>query len=115
MTLILRRKPRTNVLHGLTAPHALRLTIANEVDATDPIDLTTASSASLLVVNRLTGETDTWDCTIDGAPTADELVLVHVYAADNSDIPSPCVLELTAEITTSSGVRVAGPGLLYVQ
>jgi hypothetical protein len=93
------------VQRGLGAPHALRITVANRENATEPLDLSTATAVEIEARNRSARTTTTWPAAIV-SQSETELVLVHVY--DSEEIADPQTLELTVKMTAGGVTRFAG-------
>lgn len=103
-----------SVRHGARAPEALRLTIRNSEDDTEPLNLSTVTGAVPITATPSTGSSKTWNAAIE-SQSASVLVVVYTWAANGSDIPKAGVrYELMVDMTTPGGVRRAGPMFLQV-
>lgn len=90
---------------GAVAPEALQVTITPEQVVAPPgtaLDLSTVTACSL----RVHGKTSVvfWETTIL-SQTSNELVVVHEFAADGTDVPVQDKLSIMPHLTVSGGIR----------
>lgn len=77
MTIVVAR-PRV----GALSPEHVTITLRRETD--EWLDLTAISNVQLLV-QKPSGELQTWNCTLAGTPTEEEATAYHLFVADDLD------------------------------
>lgn len=102
--------PRTFIQAGAQAPEQLRIEITNAALAPEPLDLTSVTAVSFLVVTPR-GDRRAWTASIE-AQTADQIDAVHVFYVN--DVYAGGSYQIDVQLMTPSGIRRAGPTSLQV-
>lgn len=95
---------------GAQAPERLRIEITNAELAPEPLDLSTVTGVTLLVITPR-GDRRAWAATIESQSSA-QINALHVF--DLNDVYAGGSYQIDVQLATPAGIRRAGPTALQV-
>lgn len=101
---------RVFIQAGAQAPERLRIVVSNAALEPEPLDLSTVTAVSFLVVTPR-GDRRVWAAAIT-AQSASALTTEHVF--EINDVYAGGSYQIDLQLTTPDGIRRAGPTALQV-